>query len=172
MACVRVCVCGRGGASPFCPITQEPDFSQTCSFHQKKRTIDLYSHAENQKKQMKTFLENPKKLHFDQFWPLFVPNLNPQIYHFIKNPASSVCAHYCSSTSCQVSLRFYDQFLRKTPDRRTNGRTNERGPIYRTNLESVGPKNEPPNYVETPKGGASENVPTSLMVGVHNGHLY
>ena len=32
----------RGGAPPFCPISQEPDFSQTCGFHQKLANIMLY----------------------------------------------------------------------------------------------------------------------------------
>jgi len=32
----------RGGAPPFCPISQEPDFSQTCGFHQKLVNIMLY----------------------------------------------------------------------------------------------------------------------------------
>ena len=32
----------RGGAPPFCPISQEPDFSLTCGFHQKLVNIMLY----------------------------------------------------------------------------------------------------------------------------------
>ena len=32
----------RGGAPPFCPISQEPDFSQTCGFQQKLANIMLY----------------------------------------------------------------------------------------------------------------------------------
>ena len=28
--------------TPFCPISREPDFCQTCGFREKKRTNDLY----------------------------------------------------------------------------------------------------------------------------------
>ena len=77
------------------------------------------------------------------FDPFFQQISTPRF--FIKNPASSVSAHYCSSTSCQVSLRFYDRFFQRywlRTNGRTNGRMNERGPIYRTNLlESVAPIN-------------------------------
>ena len=32
----------RGGAPPFDPISQEPDFSQICGFHQKLANMMLY----------------------------------------------------------------------------------------------------------------------------------
>ena len=62
------------------------------------------------------------------FWHFF-PNFGKPRF-FFKNPASSVGAHYCPATSCQVSERSYDRFSSKTPDRRTDGQ----GSIYRTNL--------------------------------------
>ena len=34
---------GRGGTPPFFPISEEPDFSQTCGFQQKLANIMLYN---------------------------------------------------------------------------------------------------------------------------------
>ena len=35
---------------------------------------------------------------------------------FLQNRASSVCCHYCPTTSCQISERSYDRLSRKAPD--------------------------------------------------------
>ena len=59
--------------TPFFPISREPEFCQTCGFHQKKRIIDLYQHVQYLKKQMKNFRENSEKLHFDPLLTLFWP---------------------------------------------------------------------------------------------------
>ena len=60
--------------------------------------------------------KSAKNLYFDQFsWIL------RQTGFFPKNRlVTSVWAHYCPSTLCEVSERYYDQFSRKTPDRRTD----------------------------------------------------
>jgi hypothetical protein len=68
-----------------------------------------------------------KTLFFDRFSWIF-----RRTRFFLENPSSSVCAHYWSETSCQVSERSYDLFVRKTPDRQTDKRTSRS--IYRTNL--------------------------------------
>ena len=51
--------------SIFDPVSPEPDFCQTCGFHQKKGIINLYQHVQYLKKQMKTFPDIVEKLHFD-----------------------------------------------------------------------------------------------------------
>ena len=58
---------------------------------------------------------------------------------FLQNRASSVCCHYCPTTSCQISERSYDRWSRKAPDvkdGRTDERTDGHGSLYRTNLQS------------------------------------
>ena len=56
-----------------------------------------------------------KNLHFDRFSWIFLATR-----FFPENPALSVYAHYGPVTSCQISVRSYDQFSRKAPDRRTD----------------------------------------------------
>ena len=88
----------------FCPKSQEPEFCQTCGFHQKKRIIDLYQHVQYLKKQMKNFRENPEKLHFDPILTTFCPKSREPEF-------CQTCGFH--QKKCIIGLYQHVQYLKK-----------------------------------------------------------
>ena len=75
-------------------------------------------------------------MNLGKFGP-YLPKFGPKKF-FFEIWASSLFLTYLRLVSCKKSKKSYERLRRKTPDRRTDGRTNER-----TNgSESIGPTSE------------------------------
>ena len=113
----------RGGAPPFDPISQEPDFSQICGFHQKLANMMLYHlKAFAEKSQEQFLIKYQKGLflgHFGPFSPFF-----GRTRFFLENWAPSLFSTHGPLTSCQKLEKSLERLLRScVTDGRTDGRT-------------------------------------------------
>ena len=67
--------------------------------------------AKNQKKLMKQSREKPENPYFGPILGFFGPVTRERDF-FFKNPAPSHSVYYYSLTSCKISERSYERFLR------------------------------------------------------------
>ena len=122
----------------FCSKSREPEFCQTCNFHQKKCIIDLYQHVEYLKKQMKNFRENSKRALFDPVLTTFCPK--SQEPEFCQK-----CGFY--QKKCVIGLYQHVQYLKK---QMKTFREKSKRALFGPVLTTFCPKSREPDFSWTP----------------------